>query len=126
MAEEYVNRYMRTSHLARLAKAEGWAGRLRGYVHAAAHVQAQFICGCTGIGWESAVLSPGGDGFDAFRETIRGPVTRGQIRITVPASRVREWKGGGPGEGASEEPPSPGPPCPDRHFPGKGLVRGDR
>jgi hypothetical protein len=50
MAEAYTAHYMKTSYLARLARQEGWAGRLREYVADAAWVQGQLIAGVRSIG----------------------------------------------------------------------------
>ena len=51
LADDYATAFMHTSHLAKLAKREGWSGRLREYVTDAAWVQAQMICGVRNIGW---------------------------------------------------------------------------
>src|SRR5260370_21268175 len=50
MADDHVSRYMKTSHLAKLARREGWSGRLREYVTDVAWVQAQLICRVQNIG----------------------------------------------------------------------------
>ena len=55
MTDDYATRYMKTSHLARLARQEGWSGRLREYVTDAAWVQAQLLCQVRNIGWNARV-----------------------------------------------------------------------
>ena len=97
LADAYTNRYMKTSHVAKLAKREGWSGRLRDYVHAAASVQAQLISGAQNVGWnanladELGVFRSSAAAFAAYRETIRKPVESGHVRVTVPRSRIRAW-----------------------------------
>jgi hypothetical protein len=98
LAEAYTARYMKTSHVARLARQEGWVGRLREYVHDAAWVQAQLICRVQHIGWNARLASELGqfhssnDAFAAYRKTIEKAVARGQIRVTIPPTRIRGWK----------------------------------
>jgi hypothetical protein len=98
MTEDYTRRYMRTSQVAKLATREGWDGKLREYVAGAAWVQAQLICQVQAIGWDTHLADDLGhfhssqEAFTAYRKTIEKPVERGQIRVTVPRSRIREWK----------------------------------
>jgi hypothetical protein len=98
MTDAYVARYTKTSQVWKLAKREGWAGLLLDYVQSAAWVQAQLICKTDGIGWNSQLardlghFSSSEEAFAAYRETIRNPVEKGSIRVTVPPSRIRAWK----------------------------------
>ncbi len=98
MADAYALRFMKTTHLAKVATAEGWAGRLRGYVHDAAWVQAQIICGVSPVAFPSGLVPPGHRPSSAteacaeYRESVGGAVERGRVRVSVPAELVREWK----------------------------------
>jgi hypothetical protein len=98
MAEAYTSRYMKTSHLAKLARREGWAGPLRAYVADVAHVQAQLICGVCHIGWNARLADDLGDfhssaeALAAYAATIEKAVARGQIRVTVPKRRYQQWQ----------------------------------
>jgi len=100
MAEEYAGRYMKTSQLAKLAKREGWSGRLCEYVADAAWVQAQLICKVQHIGWNAKLAEGLGhfrssaEAFEQYRHTpaAANAVQRGQVRVHVPAARTREWK----------------------------------
>ena len=89
---------MKTSQVARLAWREVWAGQLLDYVQAAAWVQAQLICQVQHIGWDTKLAEGLGqfhssqEAFAAYRRTIERPVERGQIRVTVPPSRLRRWQ----------------------------------
>jgi hypothetical protein len=98
MSEVYASRYMKTSALARLARREGWAGRLRDYVEAASWVQAQLICRVEDIGWEAALLTrperlrSSEASFASYRRRIEGAISRGEIQVRVPPGCIREWK----------------------------------
>jgi hypothetical protein len=100
MAEEYAGRYMKTSQVAKLAKREGWAIWLREYVADAAWVQAQLICKVQHIGWNAKLadglghFSSSAEAFEQYRRTpaVVNAVERGQVRIHIPAARIREWK----------------------------------
>jgi hypothetical protein len=98
LAETYTARYLKTSQLAKMARREGWAGRLHEYVAAAAWVQAQLICKVHHIGWDACLVRDLGrfhsshEAFAAYRHTIGKPVERGQIRVHVPPCRIRRWK----------------------------------
>ena len=98
MAEAYTARYMKTSHLAKLARQEGRAGPLRKYVADAAWVQAQLICQVQNIGWNTHLADNLGkfhssqEAFTAYQKTIAGAAERGQIRVHVPPSSARAWK----------------------------------
>jgi hypothetical protein len=98
MADAYATRYMKTSHVARLARQEGWAGRMREYVYDVAFVQAQLICKAGHIRWNANLADGLGnfhssqDAFAAYRKTVAKAVAKGQIRVTVPAGRIRRWK----------------------------------
>jgi hypothetical protein len=98
MAEAYTARYMKTSHLGRLARQEGWSGRLREYVADAAWVQAQLLCQVKNIGWNARLAEGLGtfhssaEAFAAYRKTITHSIERGQIRVHIPQARVRQWK----------------------------------
>ena len=98
MADAYTARFMKTTHVARLAKAEGWDLKLGEYVRDAASVQAQLICGVRGVSF-AATLVPTEDRhlsarefFAGYRDTIAGAVERGRIRVAVPTARLREWR----------------------------------
>jgi predicted RNase H-like nuclease (RuvC/YqgF family) len=103
MAETYASRYMKTSHVAKIAKREGWADPLRAYVHDVAAVIAQLICKVEHIGWNVKLADGVGqfhssaEAFERYRRTpaIAHAVERGQIRVHVPATCIREWKGSG-------------------------------
>jgi len=98
MAEAYTTHYMKTSHLARLARQEGWAGRLREYVADAAWVQAELLCKIKNIGWNARLADGIGqfrssaEAFAAYRKTISHAIERGQIRVSVPRARILQWK----------------------------------
>lgn len=99
LTDAYVRHYRRTSHLARLASTEGWAAQLLTYVREAAWVQAQILSGCTRLGWDPHILLANVGAFDssqeafaAYRQSIAGPLQRGQIRVSVPPSRICVWK----------------------------------
>jgi hypothetical protein len=100
MVEAYTGRYAKTSQLAKLARREGWAGRLYEYVADAAWVQAQLICKVQHIGWNAKLAEGLGhfrssaQAFEQYRHTlaIANAVERGQVRVHVPAARIREWK----------------------------------
>ena len=98
IADAYATRYMKTSHVARVARQEGWAGRMREYVHDAALVQAQLICQVGHIGWNAHLADGLGEfhssqeAFAAYRKTVAKTVAKGQIRVTVPPCRIRRWK----------------------------------
>ena len=98
MADQYVSRYMKTSQVAKLARREGWAGRLREYVHDVAWVQAQLICQVRHIGWDARLADGLGrfgssaEAFAAYRPTIDK-----QVWSTVRSAsgcRVRGSRGG--------------------------------
>jgi hypothetical protein len=97
-AEAYTARYLKTSQLAKLARREGWAGRLNEYVAAAAWVQAQLICGVQHLGWDAILVRDLGrfrssrEAFEKYRNTIADPAERGHIRVHVPPSCIRRWK----------------------------------
>lgn len=98
MTDAYTARFLKTTHVAALARAEGWEPRLAEYVREAAWVQAQLLCGVRPVGF-AAILIPAdsrgrsaGDVFAAYRETIAGAVERGRIRVTVPPAVIRGWK----------------------------------
>ena len=99
LADAYTARFMKTTHLARLAASEGWAPRLREYVRDAAWVQAQLICGVRAIGFATALVPEedchlsAREWFPRYRETIAGAVERGTIRVAIPPTRRREWQG---------------------------------
>ena len=98
MADAYTARFMKTSHLARLARREGWSGRLREYVQDAAWVQAQLLCRVRDIGFSSNLIEGPGrfhssrEAFAAYRETIDTAIRSGSIRVRIPATRFRTWK----------------------------------
>lgn len=101
MAEDYTARFLKTTHQAALARAEGWFPRLAEYVREAAWAQTQLLVGVKPVGF-SAVLIPrehrhltAGDAFARYRETIDGALRRGRVRVTVPPALVREWRGPG-------------------------------
>ena len=101
LAESYTARYLRKSHLARVAGAEGWVPRLREFVREAAWVQAQLLLGVSGIGWNPAILMPDANeygssqsAFKVYQKSIEGAVSRGKIRVAVPPSRCSEWRYG--------------------------------
>jgi hypothetical protein len=98
MADDYARKFMKGSHVAELARKEGWAERLSSYVRSAAWVQAQIICGVREIGWDICLV-PNWDSygsaqaaFAAYRQTVAKCVERGQIRVNVPKDRIVEWK----------------------------------
>jgi hypothetical protein len=90
MAEAYTARYMKTSQVAKLARREGWAGRLREYVTDVAWVQAQLICRVENVGWNARLaedlgrFSSSAEAVAAYRPTALKAVERGQVRVTVP------------------------------------------
>ncbi|OWK47334.1 hypothetical protein [Fimbriiglobus ruber] len=98
MTDAYVTRYMKTSQVWKLAQREGWAAPLLEYVQAAAWVQAQLICKTDGIGWDTLLIDDpdrydsSQEAFSAYCDSVRGPVERGRIRVTIPPARVLEWK----------------------------------
>lgn len=100
LAEAYTARYLKTSHLAKLARREGWSGRLREYVADAAWVQAQLIAGVRHLGWNACLAEDFGpfrssqQAFEEYRQTIEPAIERGQIRVAVPKSRIRQWRFG--------------------------------
>ncbi|OWK38947.1 hypothetical protein FRUB_06323 [Fimbriiglobus ruber] len=97
LADAYTARFMKTTHLAKLAQVKGWGPPLAEYVREAAWVQAQIIVGVKDIGFATLLIPkerrfrPADECFAAYRETIAGPVERGRIRVTVPPARIREW-----------------------------------
>jgi hypothetical protein len=98
LADHYTHRYMKMSHLAQLARAEGFEPELLAYVQAASWVQAQLIAGVRDIGWDS-VLVPDAhaygsarEAFAAYRQSIARTVEQGRISVRVPPSIVRAWK----------------------------------
>jgi hypothetical protein len=98
MAEAYTAHYMKTSQVARQARRDGWAGHLLEYVQAAAWVQAQLICQVRHIGWDTKLAQGLGqfrsssDAFLAYRKTAEKAVERGLVRVSIPQSRIHEWK----------------------------------
>ena len=99
LADAYTARFMKTTHVARLARAEGWELKLGEYVRDAAWVQAQLICGVRGISFASTLVPPeerhissAAEFFACYCETIAAAVERCRIRVTVPPARLREWK----------------------------------
>lgn len=98
MAETYAAKFMRSTHLAKLAQAEGWAGRLAEYVRDAAWVQAQLICGLSRVSFASSLVPAecrhlsAGEFIAGYRESVAGVLGRGVVRVTVPPSRIRGWK----------------------------------
>jgi hypothetical protein len=98
MTDDYATRYMKTSHLAKLARREGWSGRLREHVTDAAWVQAQLICRVKNIGWNAKLADGLGrfhssaEAFAAYRKTISHAIERGQIRVRIPPSCIRHWQ----------------------------------
>jgi hypothetical protein len=98
MADAYTARYCKRSHLAKLAKQEGWMPKLHEYVAAAAWLQAQLICQVQPIGWDKLLL-PDADryrssqaAFEALRQTIAPQIEKGTIRVHIPPARIRQWK----------------------------------
>ncbi|WP_143393946.1 hypothetical protein [Fimbriiglobus ruber] len=98
LADAYASRFMKTTHLARLARDEGWLPELAEYVREAAWVQAQLIEGIKQIGFATLLIpedqrvEPAADCFATYRETITASIERGRIRVSVPPGRVREWR----------------------------------
>lgn len=98
LADAYTSRFMKTAHVARLARREGWSGRLQDYVQDAAWVQAQLICGVRNLGWNTHLAENLGafrssaEAFAAYRATLAGQVERGQLRVTVPRRQIADWK----------------------------------
>jgi hypothetical protein len=98
MAAAYTDHFMKTSRVAKLARREGWGDRLQGYVAAAAWVQAQILNGVRCIGWDSC-LTPehprfrsSQEAFASYRQTIADALESGEIQVTVPKERIRQWK----------------------------------
>lgn len=98
-AEEYAANFMKRRKVARLAREEGWAGRLRAYVHAAAWVQAQLI---DGLGREGVTL-PGDltrhagcrstkEALAWCLEAFAAQIQAGEIDVRLPRELVEEWK----------------------------------
>jgi hypothetical protein len=84
MAEAYTAHYMKTSYLARLARQEGWAGRLREYIADAAWVQGQLIAGVHSIGWNARLA----DGIGQFRSSAEAsPPTARRSATSSSAAR---------------------------------------
>jgi hypothetical protein len=98
LAEAYASRYMKSSQVAKLARREGWAGNLLDYVQSAAWVQAQLVCQVRHLSWDSKLAEPLGrfrssqEAFAAYRPTVEKALERGQVRVTVPQARIRQWK----------------------------------
>jgi len=98
LAEAYTAQFMKTSYLAKLAREEGWAGRLRDYVADAAWVQAQLLAQVSNVGWNARLADGLGqfrssqEAFAAYRKTIAEALEQGEIRVSVPRSRVQAWK----------------------------------
>lgn len=98
-AEEYAGRFMKRRQLAKLARQEGWSGHLRGYVEAAAWVQAQLI---EGLGREGISLPPelarnaayrsSREALAEYQEAFAKPVSEGEIDVRVPKALVGQWK----------------------------------
>jgi hypothetical protein len=98
-AEEYANRFMKRRQLAKLARRDGWAGRLRVYVQGAAWVQAQLIEGLEkeGIGLPTELTHAGafrssGEALSHFQKAFRRQVEEGEIDVSVPKGLVEHWK----------------------------------
>ncbi len=98
MADAYTARFMKTTHVARLARAGGWDAKLAEFVRDAANVQGQLICGVRGVSFASTLVPPeqrhlsAAEFFAGYRETVAAAVECGRIRVTVPPARLREWK----------------------------------
>jgi hypothetical protein len=99
-AEEYAACFMKRRKVARLAREEGWAGRLRAYVHAAAWVQAQLIDGLDreGITLPGDLTRHSGcrstkESLAWCKEAFAKQVGAGEIDVPVPEQLVEEWKG---------------------------------
>lgn len=99
-AEEYTARFMKQRRVARLAREEGWANRLRGYVHASAWVQAQLIDGLDreGITLPSDLTRHSGcrstaEALAWSKEAFAKQVGSGEIDVPVPEQLVEGWKG---------------------------------
>ena len=98
MADAYAARFMKTSHLAKLAAREGWSGRLREYVTDAAHVQAQLLCGVRDVSFSTNLIADRSrfhssrEAFAAYRKTIDTTVQSGSINVPIPPDRIRRWQ----------------------------------
>lgn len=101
-AEEYAAAFMRRRKVARLAREEGWAGRLRSYVFAAAWVQAQLIDGLdrepgAGITLPADLTRHAGCGTSAealawCREAFAAQTDAGEIDVRVPERLAGAWR----------------------------------
>ncbi len=95
-ADAYTTRYLKTSVLARRARSEGWLGKLREYVAAAAWVQAQLLCGVRHLGFDAVLL--GGEhlsaqeGFEGYRNQVSKELLHGEIKVRVPPARIKQWQ----------------------------------
>ncbi len=119
-AEEYADRFMRRRQLAKLAQQEGWSGVLRGYVGAAAWVQAQLIEGLErqGICLPSELTSAGvfrssGEALAFFQEAFAKQVEGGEIDVCVPKGLADGWRQAAAGHRSAPSAPEPEVP-PDR------------
>lgn len=98
-AEEYATNFMKRRKVARLAREEGWAGRLRAYVHAAAWVQAQLIDGLDreGVTLPADLTRHAGcrstkEALAWCREAFAAQADAGEIDVRVPERLAAEWK----------------------------------
>lgn len=96
-ANAYTSRFLKHSVLAQRARAEGWLGELQNYVQAAAWVQAQLLCGVRQLGFDSVLLEEGEyrsaqAAFAAYRTQVAKELTKGEIKVRVPAARIEQWR----------------------------------
>jgi hypothetical protein len=98
-AEAYADQFMKRRQLAKVARRDGWAGELRGYVQAAAWVQAQLMEGLEkeGISLPSELSRAGSyrssrEALVACQEAFAGPVAAGEIDVQVPTGHIEQWK----------------------------------
>lgn len=98
MAEKAVNLFLKRSRVAQRAKQEGWMGHLRPYVETACQVQAAFLCGLQGIGFNGVLTRHLGnfdsarEALEAYRDSVRTNLAKGEIRVQVPRPLVAEWR----------------------------------
>ncbi len=97
MVTEYMAHFAKTSKIYRVAREQGWSGRLLTWVEAAATVQAQLIVGISGVHWDP-VLTTDEDhtssqvALQSLKRRFAKPVEKGKIQVSVPKQLQQQWR----------------------------------
>ncbi len=96
LSDDYVTRFMQTTQAAVRARENGYEAALKRYVEAASWVQAQYIEGRSGVGYDHGVQFPcperDKEAEQAWFDRQRAQARTGHIKVTVPSAMIERWK----------------------------------